>query len=96
MSRQDGGTALIVAAQCGHMDVVQELLRRGADPHAAMKDRATAIFVASQNGHTSVVRTLLAAGAKVCITPHTHSCVLYIHITNTVKRSLSYHMCPLQ
>lgn len=62
---QDGGTALIVAAQCGHLDVVTELLRRNADPNSAMKDRATAVFVAAQNGHTSVARTLLNAGAKV-------------------------------
>ena len=53
---QDGGTALVVASQCGHLDIVNELLKRGADPHSVMRDRATAVFVAAQNGHGSVLR----------------------------------------
>jgi ankyrin repeat protein len=56
VARQDGGTALIVSSQCGHTDVVELLLARGADPNTAMRDRATALFVAAQNGHTAVVR----------------------------------------
>ncbi|KAA0186583.1 hypothetical protein HAZT_HAZT004245 [Hyalella azteca] len=62
---RDGGTALIVSSQCGHSDVVELLLARGADPNTAMRDRATALFVAAQNGHTAVVRSLLRGGARI-------------------------------
>ena len=61
---QDGGTALIVASQCGHQDIVGELLSRGADIHCMMRDRATAVFVAAQNGHSSVLRLLLKKNAR--------------------------------
>lgn len=34
---QDGGTPLFVACQCGHLDVVEGLLDRGANVNAHMK-----------------------------------------------------------
>lgn len=36
---QDGGTPLFVACQCGHLDVVEGLIERGANPNAYMKVR---------------------------------------------------------
>ncbi|RVE40711.1 hypothetical protein evm_014639 [Chilo suppressalis] len=61
----DGGTPLFVACQCGHLPVVEELLRRGADVNACMKDKASPLFIAAQNGHDDVCRALLAAHAHV-------------------------------
>lgn len=34
---QDGGTPLFVACQCGHLPVVEELVRRGANVNSCMK-----------------------------------------------------------
>lgn len=36
---QDGGTPLFVACQYGHLDVVEGLIERGANPNAHMKVR---------------------------------------------------------
>jgi ankyrin repeat protein len=62
---QDGGTPLFVACQCNHLDVVEELLERGADIHAQMVDGASPLFIAAQNGHWKMVQYLLRKGAKV-------------------------------
>jgi ankyrin repeat protein len=54
---------LFVASQIGHLDVVRELLARGANANAAFDTGATPLIQASWNGHVDVVRALLAAGA---------------------------------
>ena len=64
---QDGGTPLFVACQCNHLDVVQELLNRGADIHAQMVDGATPLFITAQNGHHELLKFLLKKGAEVDI-----------------------------
>ena len=62
---QDGGTPLFVACQCNHLDVVKELLDRGADIHAQMVDGATPLFITAQNGHNHLLSFLLKQGAEV-------------------------------
>jgi ankyrin repeat protein len=55
-----------LAAQQGHSEVIQVLLRAGADvntPH--VKVRATPLQYAATHGHVDAMRTLLAAGARV-------------------------------
>ena len=47
----------------GHHDVVNTLLKAGADTNLALKDGTTALLMAAQNGHHDVVNTLLKAGA---------------------------------
>jgi cytohesin len=59
----DGSTALILAAQNGHLAVVEALLKAGADAARATTDGRTALHLAAQNGHTAVVEALLKAGA---------------------------------
>jgi ankyrin repeat protein len=54
-----------VACQCGHMDVVKELVNRGAKVNTHMKDKATPLFIAAQNGHYKVLVFLLAQGANI-------------------------------
>jgi ankyrin repeat protein len=60
-----GGTALIWAAQKGHMEVVKFLLERGADVHAKAVNGATALIIAAQNDRTGIVKLLLEKGADV-------------------------------
>jgi ankyrin repeat protein len=45
----DDGTPLIAAAQEGHVDIVDMLLKKGADANVKMQDGATALILASQN-----------------------------------------------
>ncbi len=60
----DGWTPLLIASHNNHLEVVRELLARGAVVDAAMNDGATPLFVASQNNHLEVVRELLARARR--------------------------------
>lgn len=59
-----GWTPLIYAAFNGHTDVVDYLLRQGADVNAVSDADATALMVAARNGHLETARRLLAADAE--------------------------------
>ena len=54
-----------MACQCNHLDVVKELLDRGADIHAQMVDGATPLFITAQNGHNHLLSFLITQGAEV-------------------------------
>lgn len=57
---------MLVAAQCGHADIVSLLLgTSGCKVDTALHDGATPLFVAAQNGHFPVARLLLKRGAEV-------------------------------
>lgn len=55
---------LIGAADNGHDDVVQLLLRSGVPPDASDLNRWTALMCAARSGHTKVANVLLEAGAN--------------------------------
>jgi ankyrin repeat protein len=57
-----GDTALILAAQLGHEDVVAFLLDHGADPKLANPQGDTPLSVAAEQGHDKIVALLLAKG----------------------------------
>ena len=59
----DGATPLCMASERGHKEVVEVLLKEGADIDKAQNDGRTPLFIASQNGHKEVVEVLLKAGA---------------------------------
>lgn len=54
-----GNTSLHLVASRGHLDVVQLLLARGADPLANDAGTMTPLHVAARDGRTKVVRLLL-------------------------------------
>ena len=56
------GYALHLASGRGHLEVVNELLKAGADIHY---DDEAALRHASENGHLEVVRCLLESGANI-------------------------------
>ena len=60
-----GFTALMIAAENGHADVVKELLEKGANVNLENKQGFTALILAAQEGHTGVVTELLTKGADV-------------------------------
>ena len=55
------GTAIIVASQKGHVEVVRLLLaRKGVEVNKSAQDGTTALISASLHGHVEVVQLLLA------------------------------------
>ena len=60
-----GFTPLIVAAEMGHLDVVNLLVTAKAGVDHVNNDGMTALSAAAQGGCTAVVSALLAAGAAV-------------------------------
>ena len=58
-----GSTALMTAAQWGHVDVCRLLLERGADVNKSDKQGDTALHEAARSGELAIVDWLLAHGA---------------------------------
>ncbi|XP_061824321.2 kinase D-interacting substrate of 220 kDa B isoform X2 [Nerophis lumbriciformis] len=64
-SRSDNGqTPLMVAAEQGNLEIVQELIRRGANVNCDDVDCWTALISASKEGHIQVVKELLDNNAN--------------------------------
>jgi len=58
-----GRLPLITASDYGYFDIVEHLLKKGADPNINRFER-TALEIASRNNHTEVVELLKKYGAK--------------------------------
>ena len=62
-AKDEGGCpAVVVAANQGHTEVVEALLRLGCDPNAPDRDGGTALMMAAYEGRGGVVGTLLQHG----------------------------------
>ncbi len=59
MQKDDGATALFMAAQIGFTGIVKQLVRRGADINLARDDGMTPLCVAALVGNIEIVKTLL-------------------------------------
>ncbi|KAL0969348.1 hypothetical protein UPYG_G00225920 [Umbra pygmaea] len=65
-SRSENGlTALMVAAEQGSLEMVQELITRGANVNMDDVDCWTALIAAAKEGHVDVVKELLANNANL-------------------------------
>ncbi|XP_045463961.1 ankyrin-3-like isoform X4 [Harmonia axyridis] len=64
-SNANGLNALHLAAKDGHIEIVQELLKRGAIVDAATKKGNTALHIASLAGQEEVVKILVQNGASL-------------------------------
>jgi len=60
-----GGTALMVAAYCGSVEVAKLLVEAGADTEAKRASGATALMLAAQFGSVEVAKVLVEAGADM-------------------------------
>lgn len=63
-----GATALSLAAQRGHLEVVRQLVEANAELDLQGCDGETALMLASLNGHLEVVQYLVQANADLMIT----------------------------
>ncbi|XP_072545755.1 kinase D-interacting substrate of 220 kDa B isoform X2 [Salminus brasiliensis] len=62
---ENGQTPLMVAAEQGSLEIVQELIRRGANVNLDDVDCWTALISAAKEGHVEVVKELLDNNANV-------------------------------
>ncbi|CAM9250104.1 unnamed protein product, partial [Ectocarpus sp. 13 AM-2016] len=62
---KDGSSALSIAALNVHADVVELLIRRGADLGATDNGGSTVLHQAALNNHAGVVDVLYKAGARI-------------------------------
>lgn len=69
LTRQDGTTALMLAASRGHVETVRLLLAAGADVNTRSEAGKTAVGMAVEMKRTEVVKLLEGAGAKLAAQP---------------------------
>ena len=74
-------TALMLAAQGGHTNIVQYLLDEGADVNKLDAYGSSALMYASSHGHTETVRLLLSYGADVNKQMTTDGCTAQVRAT---------------
>jgi ankyrin repeat protein len=61
----DEGTPLYIAAQEGHLPLVQMLVSIGANIEVIFRDGYTPLYIAAQNNRANVMKLLLSSGANV-------------------------------
>ena len=61
----EGMTQLCMAAENGHAEVAEALIKAGCDVHKADKGGHTPLFMAAQKGHARVAEALIKAGCDV-------------------------------
>ncbi|KAK7938792.1 hypothetical protein WMY93_002118 [Mugilogobius chulae] len=66
-------TALSIAAQEGHVNIVAMLLDKGANPEHVDKYNRTPVKVAAKHGHANIIRLLESYGAKPYIGPRSRT-----------------------
>ena len=59
------GTALAIASQTGHKEIVKELLTNNADVNVVTNDGQTPLIIASKKGHFEIVDLLIKMGAEI-------------------------------
>ena len=71
--KHHGMTALMLASQKGHLEIVSLLLKARADVNLRNNAGDTALALASQEAHVEIARLLLPAGAEDLHTPLLHA-----------------------
>lgn len=74
----EGTSALWVASQQGHIEVVKLLVKHNVDVNLCTPDGRSPLYVAAYRGHSEVCRVLLAAGADAYAEHHDGSSARHI------------------
>ena len=74
----DGKSALMIAAENGHLESLELLRGYGADPGVLDNEGRTALHLAATSSHTHVVHSLLQAGADSSIADKTGNTALHL------------------
>ncbi|XP_023801768.1 ankyrin repeat domain-containing protein 17-like, partial [Cyanistes caeruleus] len=85
-----GNTPLWLAANGGHLDVVQLLVQAGADVDAADNRKITPLMAAFRKGHVKVVRYLVK---EVNQFPSDSECMRYIATITDKEMLKKCHLC---
>ncbi len=65
MQNNDGLSALMIASENGHSNVIKVLIEKGAQVNMQNNDGLSALMIASENGHSNVVKVLIEKGAQL-------------------------------
>ncbi|XP_053348675.1 serine/threonine-protein phosphatase 6 regulatory ankyrin repeat subunit A-like isoform X1 [Clarias gariepinus] len=79
---KDGSTLLHIASQCGNLEMLQSLLKKGVPLHMADKSGAVCLHVAAKFGHKTVVQVLLQRGLHVDATNKDGLTALHVAVEN--------------
>ena len=63
--KENGWTALMIAAQKDHPEVIKALINSGADVNAREENGWTALMIAVQEDHPEVIKALIDGGADI-------------------------------
>ncbi|CAE7565976.1 Ank1 [Symbiodinium sp. CCMP2456] len=87
----DGATALMVAAQNGHENLLSLLLAACPTATVNLEDSTglTALYFAAQNGHAGIVRMLLKAGASTEVCSHDGATPLFKAAQNGHQKAVA-------
>lgn len=80
---EEHNTALHLAAQRGHIEIVKVLLKHGTNCHRKNLTGATALHLAVEHGHEETVKILLANGSKINALDNNLNTPLIIAIQNS-------------
>ncbi|GIL92445.1 hypothetical protein Vretimale_6484 [Volvox reticuliferus] len=76
--KEDNVTALFLASQKGHLDVVKALLAAGAPINGAKTSGCAPLHTAAMNGHVEILAYLLERGAEKEVSFHDGATPLYV------------------
>ena len=88
MRDDQGGTALMFAAETGQTNIVNALIARGADVNAQNDRGYTALMLAVQKNHLDAAKALIAAGADVNAKDKDGKTALDVAKTDEIKELL--------
>lgn len=64
---ENGRTALHISTECGHEDIVREILKAGANPNIRDAAGKLPLHMATMEGKIAMVQLLLEGGADACL-----------------------------
>jgi ankyrin repeat protein len=85
----DGRTALLMASMYGHIDIVELLLKSGANINKKDGNGYTALYWATARGFKNIIRLLLKSGADTNIINNNGSTALFRAADNKNKKIMA-------